>query len=706
MAKKKNPLVFFDVSIDGSRPEKIVMELFSDVVPKTAENFRALCTGEKGIGSTSGKKLHYKGSIFHRVVKGFMAQGGDFSRRDGSGGESIYGGMFGDENFKLFHDEPGLLSMANAGPNTNGSQFFITFKPTPHLNGNHVVFGKVVKGMEIVKRIEEEVGSKDGKPTCPVKIVDCGEVSESKILEAGEAAKDKRKSKKTGKASYPGDISDEDRRGKHKKSLKDKKKKRKRRYISSDSSSSDDSISDSSSSSDSDSDSLSSDTSSSGRRRWRKKISKRDRHPHGKKKRDLRREKKRRRHDKRSRRKSRRSADSSSYSESDSSSSSSSDDDHAGLPVPKANKILLHDTENPSHNFAIAKHLPEPVSGKGGDINELKKDEVKTMKESSSHEEGELSLEKEELLNGHDTEAKSDKIANRYPDSEDDSSKSRSVSPRPKRRRRSISPRRSAGVVPKRSPTKSPRLRSISPAEKYSRQNNRGYLRSPPRKAPEPSVSIRRRSLSRSRSPDGNPKRIRRGRGFTEKYKSARRYRTPSPERSPGRSYRYGGRNVQERNRYSSYRRPERSPPRRYRSPPRGRSPSRYQSRRSQSRSISGSPRRYRGRDKNRSQSPVRSRSPVDRRSSLSETLRSRLGPSGGESNHLYRKSGSQSRSPSRSRSRDSRLSRPASSGDGSPRQPVEKAKPRSPSRSRSSSPVGNRGLVSYGDLSPDTEPK
>lgn len=686
MAKKKNPLVFFDVSIDGSRPEKIVMELFSDVVPKTAENFRALCTGEKGIGATTEKHLHFKGSIFHRVIKGFMAQGGDFSRRDGSGGESIYGGKFGDENFKLIHDKPGLLSMANAGRNTNGSQFFITFKPTPHLDGKHVVFGKVVKGMDTVKRIEQ-VGSEGGTPMCPVKIVDCGEASGSKVLEAGETAKDIKKLNKVRRTSYP-DDSPEEERARHKKSLKDRKKKRKRRYISSDSSSSDDSISDSSSSSDSDSDSSSSDTSSSDRKRRRKKISKRDRHPHGKKKRDPRREKKRRRHDKRSKRKSKRSAESSSDSESDSSSSSSDDE------LVRSNKKSLHDTENPSQNIAITKHLSEPVIAKG-DVDELKKDEVKATKESSSHEEGELPLEKGDLRNGHDTEAKSDKIANRYPDSEDNSSKSRSISPRP-RRRQSISPRRSTGVAPKRSPTKSPRLRSTSPAEKHKRQNNRGHIRSPARKAPEPPVSVRHWSLSRSRSPDGNPKRIRRGRGFTEKYKSARRYRTPSPERSPGRPSRYGGRNVQDRSRYSSHRRyPERSSPRRYRSPPRGRSPSRYQSRRNYSRSISGSPRRYRGRDKKHSESPVRSRSPVGRRSSLSETLRSRLGPSD-------KKSPSRSRSPSRSKSRDKSLSRSASPADRSPRRKtVEKAKPRSPSKSRSSSPVGNRGLVSYGDLSP-----
>jgi len=169
-----NPQVFFDMTIGGAPAGRIEMTLRADVVPKTAENFRALCTGEKGTGQ-SGKPLHFKGSAFHRVITQFMCQGGDFTRGNGTGGESIYGAKFADENFKLKHEGPGTLSMANAGPGTNGSQFFLCTVKTDWLDGKHVVFGTVTKGMDVVKKVEA-VGSQSGATSKPVVIADCGQL--------------------------------------------------------------------------------------------------------------------------------------------------------------------------------------------------------------------------------------------------------------------------------------------------------------------------------------------------------------------------------------------------------------------------------------------------------------------------------------------------------------------------------------------------
>lgn len=161
--------VYFEVSANGDPIGKIVMEL-SEQTPLTSENFRALCTGEKGFG--------YKGSTFHRIIPGFMCQGGDFTNGNGTGGKSIYGEKFADENFDLNHEGMGTLSMANAGPNTNGSQFFICTAKTSWLDGNHVVFGKVTEGIEFLRDMES-FGSRSGATSQVITIDDCGEITEA-----------------------------------------------------------------------------------------------------------------------------------------------------------------------------------------------------------------------------------------------------------------------------------------------------------------------------------------------------------------------------------------------------------------------------------------------------------------------------------------------------------------------------------------------
>jgi peptidylprolyl isomerase len=162
--------VFFTVSIDGVEAGRIEIGLFGGIVPRTAANFEALCKGDRRAGST---RLAFAGSSFHRIIPSFMIQGGDFTNADGTGGMSIYGQTFPDENFTLKFDRKYLVAMANAGPNTNGSQFFITTAKTPWLNGRHVVFGTVVSGFDVVDKIEA-VGSPSGAPEATVTIVQAG----------------------------------------------------------------------------------------------------------------------------------------------------------------------------------------------------------------------------------------------------------------------------------------------------------------------------------------------------------------------------------------------------------------------------------------------------------------------------------------------------------------------------------------------------
>ncbi|KAH8112906.1 cyclophilin-like domain-containing protein [Phellopilus nigrolimitatus] len=190
-ANKDRPLAYFDINYGDKPIGRVVFSLYSDLVPKTAENFRCLCTGEKGVGK-SGKPLSYQGSKFHRVIKGFMIQGGDFTAGNGTGGESIYGEKFEDEGFPVKHTRPFLLSMANAGPDTNGSQFFITTAQTAHLDGKHVVFGEVVRGKSVVRRVENHPTSDGDVPTVPFTIAASGVLppDDPSLAEAAPATSD------------------------------------------------------------------------------------------------------------------------------------------------------------------------------------------------------------------------------------------------------------------------------------------------------------------------------------------------------------------------------------------------------------------------------------------------------------------------------------------------------------------------------------
>ncbi|XP_047997156.1 peptidyl-prolyl cis-trans isomerase G [Leguminivora glycinivorella] len=216
--KPERDRVFMDITIGGLPSGRIVFELYNDVAPKTAENFRALCAGDAGIGKVTGKPLIYKGMLFHRVVKDFMIQGGDFTNANGTGGESIYGGTFEDETFELPHDRPYLLSMANRGKDTNGSQFFITTQPAPHLDNVHVVFGAVVSGAMLVRQLEALPVDRNSRPLQDAVVANCGQLVRLKAK--------KRKDKKSEESEAESEKSHK----KEKKRKKDKKEKKKRRH--------------------------------------------------------------------------------------------------------------------------------------------------------------------------------------------------------------------------------------------------------------------------------------------------------------------------------------------------------------------------------------------------------------------------------------------------------------------------------------------
>ncbi|XP_041816995.1 NK-tumor recognition protein isoform X2 [Chelmon rostratus] len=238
MGVKDCPQCYFDVELNREPVGRIVFQLFSDICPKTCKNFLSLCTGERGTGKITGKKLCYKGSTFHRVVKNFMIQGGDFTEGNGRGGESIYGGYFEDENFILKHDRAFLLSMANRGKDTNGSQFFITTKTAPHLDGVHVVFGLVISGFEVIKKIEGLKTDSASRPYADVRVMDCGQlitksandVLEGKRKRTSHSADSSLSSDEFSSSVESESESDEKHKHrKHKRHAKSKRSKKKRR---------------------------------------------------------------------------------------------------------------------------------------------------------------------------------------------------------------------------------------------------------------------------------------------------------------------------------------------------------------------------------------------------------------------------------------------------------------------------------------------
>ncbi|CAN6165325.1 unnamed protein product [Urochloa humidicola] len=648
MPKNKNPHVFMDISIGGGSAERITFELFANVVPKTAENFRALCTGERGLGASTQKPLYYKGTNIHRIVKGFVAQGGDFSTGDGRGGESIYGGKFPDENFRLLHDQRGVLSMANAGPDTNGSQFFITFKPLPHLDGKHVVFGKVVSGITLLKKLEA-VGGDDGKPSRQVKIVDCGEVSNLNSQDQLQGEKEKKLRRADGNSNAEGRI-------KSKKISSDDKHRKKRKHYSSDSYSSD--TSDSRSySSESGSESYSSsslDTSSSSdHRRKRRKGSKKDKRKPTKRKGRHTKSQKKSRGSKRRSRRSRSSSDDSISSKTDSSSSDSESGGH------RAKHSSRKDKES------TKKTIPE----KGRTFEDV--DKGKQMVTAVHRPDGSKPSNKDE--NGAD-----DRSGNYNSEDRNDPGASSMIDPT------------QADV----NLTKAGSTDGNSGADTAEAGMSRTGTERQPQSEP---VATNGKDLAVGSAGNGQPQRIRKGRGFTQKYGYARRYRTPSPERPPVRPRYDGGRD----DRWNSFNRygrngpySRRSPVRRYHGSPRASSPSRYP-RRDRSRSRSRSPVRRRDRGGYRRPSPGRSRSPAEQTRRDTSNRPPRSGYGGGGPDHRG-SSPPVNRGRSRSRSKSPDPSRSRSPEAVPAKRESSRYNRRRSSSSRSSSPDGNKGLVSY----------
>ncbi|URE01926.1 Cyclophilin type peptidyl-prolyl cis-trans isomerase/CLD [Musa troglodytarum] len=698
MAMKKNPIVFLDISVDRNPAERMEIELFADVVPKTAENFRALCT-DRSDGLAFVRSFLSSSLLLCAAPSIVEGEDGSFLRPKRTplklhppmmspfaasatvllslpllppllSAASVATAAVVHSflpyrrcHLKLKHDGPGLLSMASSAPNSNGSQFFITFKATPQLDGKNVVFGKVVSGSNMLKKIEQ-AGSEKGKPLCLVKIVDCGEAYDNKTQVAPGKEKEK-KHNESGLDLCSNDSSGGEQRSSHKRTIKDKRKKRKRRYSSSDSSSSDDSDSDSYSSDSGSSYSDSSDSSSSSGARYkrRKRTSRKKKNRNGKGKRDHHTDKRQRRHDKKSTRKPKWSSSSSDSESETTSSSSSSGSERSGHrdDTRKAKRLLQ--TADTSVEVGKKQSL-SAVPGKESAPERTKKSERAAAQVNASRESSLVFQEnRDDPEDSYRSIGKLNKMANQPPKSNEKSS--RSSSPIIPEGDRIGSPRLHADKGPTSSPSGVPHIGGANQSSdrRISRSKSRSAspTRSPGGKASEPALK-QQQDVSRKPSPSGPPKRIRKGRGFSDKYAYVRKYRTPSPERSPIRSHYYRGRYEQEWGR------------------------NRYRGRRDRSRSLSHSPVGYRSRRRDRTQSPRRSRSPLDdQKPALGNRIQSRLGPQGGG----YRSVRGRSRS---------RSPRPSDAG---PRDMEDKGGG-SRSSSRSSSPAPNNGLVAYGDGSPD----